>query len=102
MQTVGKIPNPQSLWRWDDVTNTLVHDRDVTVEKATINAETASEKIDLWNLPPQKRPPAYEKYPLEIPKDKTTVTMADIIRKFTKNLRNFLKICCLFNSKIFH
>ena len=81
MEIVGKFGNPQSPWRWDDNANSLVHDRDITVEKADLNAETASEKIDLWNLPPAKRPPAYEKYPLEISKDKKVVTMKEIIRK---------------------
>ncbi|CAF3697980.1 unnamed protein product [Rotaria sordida] len=79
IQTIGKFANPQSPWRWDDQKNTLVHDRDVTAEKADINAETASEKIDLWNLPPGRRPLVYEKYPLEISKDKTVVSIEDII-----------------------
>ncbi|CAF1376385.1 unnamed protein product [Rotaria sordida] len=79
IKTIGKFANPQSPWRWDDQKNTLVHDRDVTAEKADINAETASEKIDLWNLPPARRPLVYEKYPLEISKDKTVVSIEDII-----------------------
>ncbi|CAF4380012.1 unnamed protein product [Rotaria socialis] len=79
METAGKYSNPQSLWRWDDVTNTLVHDRAVTAEKADINAETSSEKIDLWNLSPARRPMAYEKYPLEISKNKTTIAIEDIV-----------------------
>jgi hypothetical protein len=87
IQTIGKFVAPQSPWRWDDQTNTLVHDRDVTVEKADINAETASEKIDLWNLPPARRPFAYEKYPLEISKDKKFVSVGDIIRKLNKYSR---------------
>ncbi len=62
----------------------MVHDRDVTAEKADINAETASEKIDLWNLPPGKRPLAYEKHPLEISKDKKIVSIRDIIRKLNE------------------
>jgi hypothetical protein len=82
IQTVGKFTIPQSPWRWDDQTNTLIHDRDVTAEKADINAETASEKIDLWNLSPSRRPLAYEKYPLETSKDKKFVSIGDIIRKF--------------------
>ncbi|CAF3927746.1 unnamed protein product, partial [Rotaria magnacalcarata] len=79
METAGKYSNPQSLWRWDEVTNTLVCDRYVTAEKADINAETASEKHDLWNLSPTRRPVAYEKYPLEISKGKTTVAIEDIV-----------------------
>jgi phosphatidylserine decarboxylase len=69
-----------------------MHDRDVTAEKADINAETASEKIDLWNIPPGKRPPAYEKYPLETPKDKKIVCIGDIVRKLKKymNRSNFI------------
>ncbi|CAF4394443.1 unnamed protein product [Rotaria sp. Silwood2] len=51
----------------------------VTVEKAGINSEVASGKIDLWNLSPGSRPPAYEKYPLEKSKDKTVVSIGDII-----------------------
>lgn len=83
-QTIGKFSNLQSPWRWDDQANTLVHDRDVTAEKADINAETASEKIDLWNLPPARRPFAYEKYPLEVSKNKTVVSTGDIIRMLQK------------------
>ena len=81
MEIVSKFGNPQSPWRWDDGTNSLVHDRDITVEKTDLNAETASEKIDLWNLPAGKRPPAYEKYPLETSKDRKVVTMKEIVRK---------------------
>jgi hypothetical protein len=78
--------------------NALVHDRDVTAEKADINAETASEKIDLWNIPPSKRPFAYEKYPLEISKDKKFASIGDIIRKLNTymNLSNyFIQRCCI-------
>ena len=82
MQTLGKFSTPQSPWRWDDQTNALVHDRKVAVEKSDLTAETASEKIDLWNLPAGKRPPAYEKYPLEVPKDKKFVAIEDIIRTY--------------------
>ncbi|CAF3973510.1 unnamed protein product [Rotaria sp. Silwood2] len=79
METIGKFANPQSPWRWDDQKSALVQDIDVTVEKAGINSEVASGKIDLWNLSPGSRPPAYEKYPLEKSKDKTVVSIGDII-----------------------
>lgn len=84
IQIVGRFTTPQSPWRWDEQNNCLMHDRDVTAEKTDINAEAASEKIDLWNLPPSKRPFAYEKYPLEIPKTKKVVSVSDIIRKFNQ------------------
>ncbi|CAF2978897.1 unnamed protein product [Rotaria sp. Silwood2] len=79
VKTIGKFANPQSPWRWDDQKSALVQDIDVTVEKAGINSEVASGKIDLWNLSPGSRPPAYEKYPLEKSKDKTVVSIGDII-----------------------
>lgn len=86
IQTIGRFSTPQTPWRWDDQNNCLVHDRDVTAEKADINAEAASEKIDLWNLPPGKRPFAYERYPLEMSKNKKIVSIDDIVRKFNQKI----------------
>ena len=88
VQTIGRFGPPQSPWRWDDQANTLVHDRDVTAEKSNIDAETASEKIDLWNLPPEKRPYAYQKYPLEHSKDKKYISIDDVVRKLNKYFMN--------------
>jgi hypothetical protein len=92
MKTAGRYGNPQAPWRWDDQTNTLIRDRDATNEKADLKAETASEKVDLWNLPSGKRPQAYEKYPLELSKHKKSITIGDIIRRFI-----VLFFCFVFN-----
>jgi hypothetical protein len=69
--------------------NSLVHDRDVTVVKADLNAEAASEKIDLWNIPPPRRPAVYEKYPLEVSKEKKHVAIRDIVRKWHASINTF-------------
>lgn len=76
-----KFPNLQSPWRWDDLNNELVRDNDQRAEKADMNADTVSERIDLWNLPAGKRPPAYKKRPLEASKDKKVVAVGDIVRE---------------------
>jgi hypothetical protein len=92
VQSIGKFATPQSPWRWDDQINELVHDRDLNAEKTDINADTASERIDLWNLSPEKRPYAYKKYPLEVSKDKKIVSIGDIVRKWHKYIWNDLII----------
>ncbi|UJR26577.1 hypothetical protein I4U23_007897 [Adineta vaga] len=74
-----KFPNPQSPWHWDEQTNELVCNKDSSAEKAEMNAEAVSERIDLWNLPAGKRPSAYKKHPLEVSKDKKIVTIGDIV-----------------------
>ncbi|CAF3723977.1 unnamed protein product [Adineta steineri] len=79
METTGKFIPPQSPWRWDEQSNELIQDIDSTAEKADINAETVSERIDLWNLPSEKRPLAYKKHPLEVAKDKKVVGVEDIV-----------------------
>ncbi|CAF1566101.1 unnamed protein product [Adineta ricciae] len=79
MESLLKFPNLQSPWHWDEQTNELACDKSPSDDKTDRNSETVSERIDLWNIPPGKRPPAYRKRPLEVSKDKKVVAIGDIV-----------------------